>query len=109
MCKTRTLLNKNKQGTLSSCACGNYRLSFHQLCWEFTAKEYKKLTFSVGAVQTSDWELELNCLNWYVKIPLDQAGMTRTLCCNEEEYEALSFLLKGNQRLKTIANNLSLN
>lgn len=109
MCNRRTLLNKNKQGTLSSCSCGNYRLSFHQLCWEFSAKEYKEFACSVDAITTSDWELELNCLNWYIKIPFNQAGMLRTLCCNEEEYEALSFLLNGNERFRKIANNLSLN
>lgn len=109
MCKSRTLLNKNKQGALSSCACGNYRFSFHQLCWELTAAEYNEMVDHVEAVSTKDWELELNRLTWQVKIPLNLDGMQRTLCCSVEEYSALSFLLMGHNHFTPLANNQPLN
>lgn len=109
MCKAKTLLSKNKQGALSICACGNYRLTFNQLCWELTAGEYEQLNASVASIQTSDWELELNHFNWYAKIPLNIENQPRTLCCSEEDYTALSFLLKGHQYIHTTIDNLSLN
>lgn len=109
MCKSRTLLNKNKQGALSSCACGNYRFSFHQLCWELTAAEYNEMVDHVEAVSTKDWELELNRLTWQVKITLNLDGMQRTLCCSVEEYNALSFLLIGHNHFTPLANNQPLN
>ena len=109
MCKSKTLLNKNKQGALSSCACGNYRFSFHQLCWELSTTEYKEMVDHVQAVSTKNWELELNRFTWQVKIPLNLDGMQRTLCCSVEEYNALSFLLMGHNHFTPLANNQLLN
>lgn len=109
MCKSRTLLNKNKQGALSYCACGNYRFSFHQLCWELSTKEYNDLVDNIEAVSSKDWELELNQFTWQVKIPLNLVGMQRTLFCSVKEFNALSFLLIGHNYFTPFANDQILN
>ena len=102
MCKTRTLINKNQHGALSRCACAIYRFSFHHICWELNANEYKNFVQAVKAVRVNDWELNLNRLNWHVIIPLDFDGIQRKLCCDRKEYEALSFLLIGYQKNENI-------
>ena len=95
MCKNRTLLNKNREGTLSVCDCGHYRLAFHQLNWELSSKEFYSFASRVESIQDQDWELEWESLNWYVKIPINFECISRTLCCDRKEYSALSFLLQN--------------
>ena len=109
MCKSKTLLNKNKQGALSSYACESYRFSFYQLYFELSTPEYNEMVDHIETVSTKDWELELNRLTWQVKIPLNLDGMQRTLCCSVEEYNDLSFLLTGHNHFTPLANNQLLN
>jgi hypothetical protein len=109
VCKSRILLNKNKQGALSSYACESYRFSFYQLYLELSTPEYNEMVDHIETVSTKDWELELNCLTWQVKISLSLDRTRITLCCSVEEYNALSFLLMGHNHFTLLANNQPLN